>query len=109
MEKLHSIGVGISIDDFGSGFSSLSYLMELSMDEIKIDRSFLESYPDDDAITIYKTVLLLAKELGVTVIAEGVESEEQLAFLKQIGCNRYQGYYFSKAIPEAEFLEQMRG
>ena len=109
MKKLHSIGVGISIDDFGSGFSSLSYLMELSMDEIKIDRSFLESYPDDDAITIYKTVLLLAKELGVTVIAEGVESEEQLAFLKQIGCNRYQGYYFSKAIPEAEFLEQMRG
>lgn len=105
----HKIGVGISIDDFGTGFSSLSYLLELSFDKIKIDRSFIANYPDSAAITIYKTVLLLAKELGTTVLAEGVETEEQLGFLKQIGCNEYQGYLFSQAVPEDEFLEQLKG
>ncbi len=109
MERLRQIGVGISIDDFGTGFSSLSYLLELSMDKIKIDRSFIASYPDTDAIAIYKTVLMLAEELGITVVAEGVETEEQLHFLKQIGCNQYQGYLFSKAVPEAEFLAQLKG
>ncbi len=105
MDRLHQIGVGIYIDDFGTGYSSLSYLLELSMDKIKIDRSFIASYPDSNAITIYKTVLMLAQELGITVVAEGVETEEQLLFLKQIGCNQYQGYLFSKAVPEHEFLK----
>ncbi len=109
MNRLRSTGVGIAIDDFGTGFSSLSYLLELSMDKIKIDRSFIANYPDSDAIVIYKTVLLLAKELGVTVLAEGVETDEQLHFLKQIRCNQYQGYLFSKAVPEDQFLEQLRG
>jgi len=107
MERLRSLGVGIAIDDFGTGFSSLSYLLELSMEKIKIDRSFIASYPDSDAIIIYKTVLMLAKELGITVVAEGVETEEQLHFLRQIGCNQYQGYLFSKAVPGPEFLQQM--
>lgn len=109
MERLRSIGVGIAIDDFGTGFSSLSYLLELTMEKLKIDRSFIASYPDSDAIIIYKAVLMLAKELGITVIAEGVETEEQLHFLRQIGCNQYQGYLFSKAVPEAEFLKQLEG
>ncbi len=109
MDRLHQIGVGIAIDDFGTGFSSLSYLLELSIDKLKIDRSFIARYPDSDAITIYKTVLLLAKELGITVVAEGVETEEQLSFLKQIGCNQYQGYYFSKAVVCDEFLKQLEG
>ncbi len=109
MERLRQIGMGIAIDDFGTGFSSLSYLLELSIDKLKIDRSFIASYPDSDAITIYKTVLLLAKELGVTVVAEGVETEQQLSFLRQIGCNQYQGYLFSKAVPEAEFITQLEG
>ncbi len=109
MDRLHQIGVGISIDDFGTGYSSLSYLLELSMDKIKIDRSFISSYPDSNAITIYKTVMMLAKELGIIVVAEGVETEEQLCFLKQIGCNQYQGYLFSKAVPGDVFLEQLKG
>jgi len=107
MERLQRFGVGLSIDDFGTGFSSLSYLLDFSIDKLKIDRSFITNYPDSSAIAIYKTVLLLAKELGITVVAEGVETEEQLHFLKQIGCNQYQGYLFSKAVPEAEFLEQL--
>ncbi len=107
MERLHQIGVGISIDDFGTGFSSLSYLLEFSIDKLKIDRSFIANYPDSDAIAIYKTVLMLAKELDITVVAEGVETEEQLQFLKEVVCNQYQGFLFSKAVPESEFLKQL--
>ncbi len=108
MDRLQFSGVGIAIDDFGTGFSSLSYLLDFSLNKIKIDRSFIANYPDSDAIIIYKTVLMLAKELGITVVAEGVETEQQLHFLKQIGCNQYQGYLFSKAVPEDEFLGQLR-
>ena len=104
LDKLHAQGIAIAIDDFGTGFSSLSYLMELSIDMIKIDRSFISRYPDSQSITIYKTVLLLAKEVGATVLAEGVETAEQLAFLSKIGCDQYQGYLFSKAVDETTFL-----
>ncbi len=107
MDRLQKSGVGIAIDDFGTGFSSLSYLLDFSLNKIKIDRSFIANYPDSDAVIIYKTVLMLAKELGITVVAEGVETQEQLNFLKQIECNQYQGYLFSKAVPEAEFLGQL--
>lgn len=107
LKKLRSMGISIAIDDFGTGFSSLSYLLELSMDKLKIDRSFIASYPDSQAITIFKTVVLLANELGVTVIAEGVETEEQLQFLREIGCSQYQGFLFSKAVEEKVFLEQL--
>jgi len=107
LDKLHAQGIAIAIDDFGTGFSSLSYIMELSIDMIKIDRSFISRYPDSQSITIYKTVLLLAKEVGATVLAEGVEKAEQLAFLAEIGCDQYQGYYFSKAVDEAVFLKQV--
>lgn len=107
LEKMHAQGIAIAIDDFGTGFSSLSYLMELSIDMIKIDRSFISRYPDSQSITIYKTVLLLAKVVGATVLAEGVEREDELAFLKEIGCDQYQGYLFSKAVDEATFLKQI--
>ena len=106
-DKLHAQGVSIAIDDFGTGFSSLSYLLELSSDKIKIDRSFIARYPDAESITIYKTVMLLAKELGATVLAEGVENQEQLDFLSSIGCDEYQGYYFSAAVDEEIFLKQI--
>jgi PAS domain S-box-containing protein len=107
LDKLHAQGIAIAIDDFGTGFSSLSYLMELSIDMIKIDRSFISRYPDSESVTIYKTVLLLAKEVGATVLAEGVEKAEQLAFLSEIGCDQYQGYLFSKAVDETTFLKQI--
>ncbi|WP_332447561.1 EAL domain-containing protein [Sphaerochaeta sp.] len=108
VEKLHAQGLSIAIDDFGTGFSSLSYLLELSIDTIKIDRSFIFKYPEVESTTIYKTVLLLAKEVGAKVVAEGVETEEQLAFLREIGCDQYQGYYFSPAVDAPAFLEQVK-
>jgi EAL domain-containing protein (putative c-di-GMP-specific phosphodiesterase class I) len=108
LDTLHAQGIAIAIDDFGTGFSSLSYLLELSADKIKIDRSFLSRYPDSESITIYKTVLLLAKEVGAVVLAEGVEDEHQLAFLSEIGCDEYQGYLFSPAVDEQAFLAQMQ-
>lgn len=108
LDTLHAQGIAIAIDDFGTGFSSLSYLLELSADKIKIDRSFISRYPDSESITIYKTVLLLAKEVGAVVLAEGVEDEHQLAFLSEIGCDEYQGYLFSPAVNEQAFLAQMK-
>lgn len=108
LEKLQAQGIAIAIDDFGTGFSSLSYLLELSADKIKIDRSFINRYPDNESITIYKTVLMLAKEVGAVVLAEGVENEKQLAFLEEIECDEYQGYYFSQAVGEQTFLAQLQ-
>lgn len=108
MSKLRETGVSITIDDFGTGFSSLAYLLELSVEKIKIDRSFLASYPDAGAITIYRTVLLLAQELGISVVAEGVESEEQLQFLREVNCPLFQGFLFSKAVSEHDFLRQVQ-
>lgn len=108
MDQLHTHGVSLAIDDFGTGFSSLSYLLELPADMIKIDRSFISRYPDSESITIYKTVLLMAKEMGAVVLAEGVETAEQLEFLKIIGCDYYQGYLFSKPVDEATFMKQIK-
>ena len=104
LQRLQKMGVSIAIDDFGTGFSSLSYLVELSVDTLKIDRSFIGKYPDPDTITIIKAIVLLAKEIGITVLSEGVETEEQLQFLKSINCCQYQGFLFSKAVPEAAFI-----
>ena len=104
LQKLQKMGIPIAIDDFGTGFSSLSYLLELSIDTLKIDRSFINNYPNPDAITIIKAIVLLAKEIGITVLSEGVETEEQLQFLKSINCCQYQGFLFSKAIPESSFI-----
>jgi EAL domain-containing protein (putative c-di-GMP-specific phosphodiesterase class I)/PAS domain-containing protein len=108
IKKLRAQGLMIAIDDFGTGFSSLSYLLELAVDKIKIDRSFIARYRDDESVTIYKTVLLLAKQIKAQVVAEGVESEEQLAFIKEIGCDEYQGFYFSRAIEEQQFLNLLQ-
>ena len=107
MDQLHTHGVSLAIDDFGTGFSSLSYLLELPADMIKIDRSFISRYPESESITIYRTVLLMAKEMGAVVLAEGVETAEQLEFLKIIGCDYYQGYLFSKPVDEDTFMRQV--
>ena len=110
--ELRDAGVGISIDDFGTGYSSLSYLKQIPIDKIKIDRSFIADMLDDaDDEAITAAIINLAKNLKLRVLAEGVESQEQLQLLRAMGCNEVQGYYYSSAV-EADrfrrFLEDSR-
>jgi diguanylate cyclase (GGDEF)-like protein/PAS domain S-box-containing protein len=107
LRQLKDIGVGISIDDFGTGYSSLSYLKTFPIDYLKIDRSFVRDIVEDDNdVNIVKAIITLAHNLNLEVIAEGVETKEQLEFLKKYNCDKIQGYLFSKPIP-AEQLEKI--
>ena len=102
--ELRALGLHLSIDDFGTGYSSLSYLRTLPIDELKIDRSFLVDVDSStDSAAIVRAILALAHSLDMTVVAEGVETLEQLAFLRAHGCDACQGFLFSKAVPAAEY------
>ena len=103
MHALKAIGVKLSIDDFGTGYSSLSYLKQFPIDQLKIDKSFLDEIatrPEDVAITL--AIIAMAHSLRLTVIAEGVEDEMQLAFLRANQCDEIQGYYLSCPVPPHE-------
>lgn len=98
---LQNMGIKVSIDDFGTGYSSLAYLRKLPIDKIKIDRSFIEEVASNDSdLTIVKSMVELSHGLGKRVLAEGVETEEQLRLLRNIGCDAVQGYFISKPLPE---------
>lgn len=102
--SLKEKGIRISIDDFGTGYSSLSYLKKLPIDVIKIDKSFINELPynaDDAALTV--AIVSLGHNLRLKIVAEGVETEEQLRFLERIRCDEYQGYYFSRPLPVEDF------
>jgi len=97
LDKLTHHGVNLSIDDFGTGYSSLSYLKQLPIDTLKIDRSFIIGIPEDkDDVQIAATVVTMAHGLGMDVVAEGIETEEQLQYLNSLNCGRGQGYFLSK-------------
>jgi len=109
MNALHARGIRMSIDDFGTGYSSLSYLKRFKVYKLKIDQSFVRDItqdPEDKAIV--NAIISMAAKLGLQTIAEGVETEGQLAYLRDSGCDEVQGYYFSKPLPVAEFETFLR-
>ena len=105
LEELKALGLRLSIDDFGTGYSSLAYLRRFPVDKIKIDRSFIRDIPEDaGSAAIARMVIGIARELERQVIAEGVETAEQLEFLRNNGCDEFQGYYCSPPLPAAAVL-----
>jgi diguanylate cyclase (GGDEF)-like protein/PAS domain S-box-containing protein len=107
MKELKSHGLRFSLDDFGTGYSSLAYLKRLPLDQLKIDRSFIRDIlSDESSAAIAQTIISLSRAMGLPVIAEGVETEEQREFLTRIGCHAFQGYLFSRPLPLHEFQEQ---
>ena len=105
---LRELGIKISIDDFGTGHSSLSHLKRLPLDELKIDLSFIRGVPgNEDDAAIVTTIISLAQNLGLSVVAEGVETEEQFDFLRERGCDVCQGFLFSRPTPPGERAEML--
>jgi EAL domain-containing protein (putative c-di-GMP-specific phosphodiesterase class I) len=113
LKLLRSAGVRIAIDDFGTGYSSLSRLSDLPIDTLKIDRTFISRLPDDGSgKTVVSTIISLAHAFGMTVVAEGVETEDQLGVLWELGCDQAQGFLFSRPVERdgfAELLEKGKG
>ena len=101
LEQLKSAGFGIAVDDFGTGYSSLSYLRHLPITTMKIDRAFVSDLPHDSAIA--STILMLGRQLNLSIVAEGIENEEQLNWLRENDCPIGQGFFYSKPLPLDEF------
>jgi EAL domain-containing protein (putative c-di-GMP-specific phosphodiesterase class I) len=108
-DAIKTLGISISLDDFGTGFSSLSYLQRFPIDNLKIDRSFIREIPENqDSVVLTKAIIAMSSALGMSVTAEGVESIEQMEFLKEAGCDEIQGFYFSRPVSVEQFSDLLR-
>lgn len=103
LDAIHELGVSISLDDFGTGYSSLSYLKDFPIDYLKIDKSFIDDYDRERGRVFIETIVKMGQTLKMQVIAEGIEAQEQLEYLKSIDCDQYQGYYSSKPVSVKDF------
>jgi EAL domain-containing protein (putative c-di-GMP-specific phosphodiesterase class I) len=104
MVALQSIGIRFELDDFGTGYSSLQYLKQLPLQQLKIDKSFVRDITEDSSDqAIVRTIIAMARALNIDVIAEGVETDNQLAYLRNYGCNHFQGYLFGRPTPNNDF------
>ncbi len=110
LSELHCLGVPIAVDDFGTGYSSLSFIKRFPIDVLKIDKSFVRDIGTDPSdAAICQTIIDMAHNLGLSVVAEGVETAEQAAFLLGYGCDVFQGYLFSKLLPpETDFAANIK-
>ncbi len=108
MRELRELGVGFALDDFGTGYSSLAYLHKFPIDKVKLDRSFITGLPlDHEAVAIVRAVGALAQSLGIRLNAEGIEKQEQIAFLRLLGCDEGQGYLFSAPVPARHIIAKL--
>ena len=106
MNRLKDIGIKLAIDDFGTGYSSLNYLRKLPLDELKIDRSFLQNLEEDaNSMALFSCLIFLSRNLGLLSVAEGVETDKQLQLLKQERCDQYQGFIFSPGLSGDEVFK----
>jgi len=109
IDELKELGVRIAMDDFGTGYSSLAHLKRFPIDSLKIDRSFISDLPGDSGnVAITDAIIAMARTLHLTVIAEGVETRPQFDFLRRLGCDEVQGYYFSPPVPYDEATTLLR-
>lgn len=105
LNRLRQLGIRIAMDDFGTGYSSLAYLKQLPIHSLKIDKSFVDDIGEsNDAATIASTIISMASRLGMRVVAEGIETKEQMEYLRNEGCHEMQGYYYSRPLPASEFV-----
>jgi EAL domain-containing protein (putative c-di-GMP-specific phosphodiesterase class I) len=110
LRALKDLGLRLAIDDFGTGYSSLSYLRDFPIDIVKIDKSFIDRITlDREGAAMVRGVIDLGGALGLTTVAEGVENHDQLALLRELGCDSVQGYLFAEPMPGEEFAEGLTG